>query len=189
MNKLIAVILLAAILIILAILFLPLKVYLSYKNGNLAVSVGILFLKKKLSKKSKIMQNKAMEEDEKVVTDKAVNLTQKMNSFIDVFPKAARLTKKLVTIKPLEIKIATGTGDAALTAISCGALWAVIYNFIGVLACIVNVEDLSCDVSPDYTQSSFTAEGKCIIVSRIAYIIFIAAIVLLKLKSRKGKEE
>ena len=189
MNKLIAVILLAAILIILAILFLPLKVYVSYEKGKLSVSAGMLFFRIKLLKNNKSTQKKVTVDSEEAVTKKTVGLTEKLNSFLEIFPKAARLTKRLITIKPLEIKIITGTTDAALTAISCGALWAVIYNFVGVLACIVNVEDLSLDVSPDYAQSLFQAEGKCIIKSRIAYIIFIAATVLLKLKSRKGKEE
>jgi len=171
------------------ILFIPVKLSFSYVNGKMDLNADILFFKFRPFKKKIKQKPGNLKEGEKEVTEDVVGFTERLNSFMDVFPFICRLTKKFITAELVEIKIVTGTGDAALTAISCGALWAIIYNMLGVFACVVTLNKTACDISPDYTQNIFTAEGKCIFSTRIAYIIFITVLLLLKFKSRKGKEE
>lgn len=181
----IAVIFSALILFIILIL-LPVKLYISYTNGEISLKIKMLFEIKLPSKKR--ASSSVAEETEKKVTEKAVKLTERINYLKKAFPIAIRLSRKLITCELFEVNIITGTSDAALTAISCGALWAVIYNLIGVFGLVVNLKKHSCNISPNYTECTFKASGKCIISTRIAYIIFIAA-VLNPARVRRNKNE
>lgn len=182
----------AAILIILiCILFLPLKVVASYKEKKTAVRIylgGVRVFRLKLKEKGEKPSKTPDEKVEKLEKDTR-SLGEKIKHFADIFKTAVRLLRRYVSIHNINLKIDVGTGEAATTAVSSGVLWGAIYGLLGIIGSIVYINRHNVKINPVYTNAAFSIEGECIIKSRIAYIIFIAITILIKIKSRKGKEE
>lgn len=178
------------ILVILVLLLIaPLKVLLEYENEKFKLNVflygiKVFSMKKKEKKTPKSPQGKA----EKFEKD-ANKLAFKLLDILELYRTAVRLLKKFVSLDSVNLKIRIGTGDAATTAISTGALWAAVYNILGIIGRIMYINSHKVEITPDYSDESFIADGKCIIKSRVVYIIIIAILILFKIKSLKGKEE
>ena len=51
------------------------------------------------------------------------------------------------------------------------------------------IDNHDVEITPVYNETMLSIDGECIIESRIVYIIFIAITILIKINSRKGKEE
>ena len=85
------------------------------------------------------------------------------------------------------MEILFGTGEAASTAIGIGLLWGAVYGVLGNLGRIIFVNKHDVKINPDYQKATFKIEGKCIIRSRIVYIIIIAITILIKIKFRRNK--
>ena len=185
----------SAIVIILVIFILcaPVAAELSFMEKELLVRVtlwGIPVLKLKPKKKKKeTIKNKTPEEKTKSFEKKTKNLGERLRRFAHICKTSARLLRKYTRIKDFSINIRVGTGDAAITAVSTGALWAAVYTLLGIVGTIIYIDRHNVNIIPDYAQSLFNAEGKCIIKSRIAYIIIIAITILIKINHLKGKEE
>lgn len=181
---------LAIFIILISILFLPIKVEISLKDKKLlirAVFMGITVYRYK--KKDKTKENNAPEKKAADFEKNTVLLGTKIKHYANVFKSAVELIRKYVSIAEIKVKIDVGTGDAAATAICVGTLWGAIYGLLGTIGSVVYINKHNVQIDPVYTQPSFLVEGVCIIKSRIAYIIFIAITILMKIKSRKGKEE
>lgn len=185
----------AAILIILiCILFLPLKIEASFREKQLAVRVflvGIPVFKLKPSLKEKKEQQPSKTPEEKVekLEKDTRTLGEKIKHFADVFTTAVKMLRKYVSIENVSLKIDVGTGEAATTAVSTGVIWGAVYGLLGIIGSIMYINKHNVQINPVYTHAAFSFDAKCIIKSRIAYIIFIAITILRKMKSRKGKEE
>lgn len=179
--------------IILAILVLlliaPLKVLIQYEDGDFKLNVYFYGIKVfSLKEKEKETSDEPEKKAEKFKDD-TNKLAFKLSDIIDLYKTSVRLLKKYVSIVSVKLKIKVGTGDAATTAISTGALWAVVYNLLGIVGRIMYIDKHKVEITPDYSKASFNAEGECIIKSRVVYIIIIAITILFKIKSLKGKEE
>lgn len=173
--------------VIILILFAPLKLSLSFENSRFRAKVvlaGIPIYTYK-GKKDKKSVDEAVEDRVKSLEKDTLSLGEKIKHLASVSRLAARLLGKYTFIKDFGLKLSIGTGDAATTAVSVGLGWAAIYNLLGILGRIVSIDNHSVEISPDYSRQVFSAEGKCIIKSRIVYIIIIAITILLKIKSRK----
>ncbi len=186
-----AVILGVVLTVIILILFAPLKLSLSFENSDFRAKVvlaGIPIYTYK-GKKDKKSIDEAVEDKVKSLEKDTLSLGKKIKTLVSVSRLAARLLGKYTSIKNFSLKLSIGTGDAATTAVSVGIGWAAIYNLLGIVGRIVYIDNHSVEISPDYSNQVFCAEGKCIIKSRIVYIIIIAITILLKIKPRKGKED
>ena len=182
---------------IILILFAPLRLILSFENSDFRAKVvlaGIPVYTYK-GKKDKKSIDEAVEDRVKLLEKDTLSLGEKIKGLVGASRLAARLLGKYTSIKNFSLKLLIGTGDAATTAVSVGLSWAAIYNLLGIVGRIVYIDNHSVEISPDYSGQVFSAEGKCIIKSRIVYIIIIAITILLKIKSRnhpsmeKGKED
>lgn len=180
----------AILVILVIILFAPLRVKITFKEMKMEVVASIFNLPVfKLIKKKDAEKKKPAEEKTAELTENTESLFVKLNRFKDVFGNTVRLLRRFVGISDISLNLSIGTGDAALTAISTGALWAAIYRVIGVLGNICYIDNHNVEITPNFTESQFSLNAQCIIKSRIAYIIFIAITILAKTKPRKGKEE
>lgn len=176
--------------ILICIALLPVRVYVRY-NGKLSFSVSVFgiklgsFGKKKKSVKKTSEKKDSAPEKEKHFTEEAASLSERIRKFTDKFSAAARLTKKYLKVDKFTVQITVGTGSAPSTAVSVGALWAAVYNIIGLLSAALYVGEPKIEITPDYNNAVFKPYAKCIISTRIVYIILIGIVIL----TRKGKEE
>lgn len=185
------ILILAVILILLAfLLFGPLKAVVSYKDGKTEIKVYLFnFIVFKKGDRKASAKKKEKKPDSKQFEEKTKSFTKKLKEFISIYKTAVKLLKKYVTAEKFRLDITVGTGDAALTAISTGALWAAVYGMLGVIGNIVYIGKHNVQIVPDYANTVFSADGECIIKTRPVYIIIIVITILMKIKSLKGKEE
>ncbi len=177
------------ILILTCILFLPVTAELSYKEK---AELKISFLKIPIYRtefKRKEKESATPEEKAKTIEKASGKLGKKIDGFKEFYKIATRLLSKYVTIDSISLKLDFGTGDAPSTAILIGVLWASLYGVIGRIGSICKIKKHDVFINPHYNEETFSFEGKCIIKSKLAYIIIIAITILMKIKSRKGKEE
>lgn len=119
----------------------------------------------------------------------AGKVLSKPEKFPGLYKSCINLLGKYVQVKSIVLNITVGTSDAATTAIGVGALWAAVYSLIGIVASIVTVDKHNVNIVPDYVNAVFSLNGKCIIRSRVVYIIIIVLTILMKINPKKGKEE
>lgn len=183
----------AAILIILiCILFLPLKVEASFAEKQLLVRCfvgGIPVCRINPLQKEEQAETAAPDKKAYEFEKNSKTLGEKIKQFAELFKTAVKLLRKYVSIDSVSIKINVGTGDASTTAVSTGILWGAVYGLLGITGSIMYIKKHDVQITPVYENTVFSFDGKCIIKSRIVYIIFIAITILMKIKSRKGKEE
>lgn len=185
----------AILIILICILFLPLKVEVSYKEKKLKIVVfitGIPVCKISPDIKSKKKENPSKEDSSKRVEElekDVLTFGEKIKHYAEIYTNTVKLLRKYVAIDKVDLKIDVGTGNAATTAIGTGILWSAAYRLISIIGSIMYINRHHVEINPIYTNTAFSLDGKCIIKSRIAYIIFIVITILMKIKSRKGKEE
>ena len=182
----------AAVLIILIfILLAPLRVQLTFKEGKLLIKAFLFNIPVYCLKDAVEEEDSPITTDEKVntYTRSTRNLSSRIKNFASVFTTAVRLIRKYVGVKKIALNVCVGTGDAAVTAISTGALWAATYVAIGAIGSVAYIDEQQVEITPNYTETVFSFDVDCIIKSRIVYIIFIMVAILIKIYSRKGKEE
>ena len=178
------------------ILFAPLKVTALYQDEELSLKVSLCGIKVYSTKMKDDGEDDEEDDEPEEKSSKAEKfeddtneLSLKLSGIFDVCKTAVRLLKKYVSVKDVNLKIIVGMGDAATTAITTGALWAAVYNLLGIIGRVVFIDHHNVEITPEYQGEVFKVEGGCIIKSRIAYIIIIAISILFKIKSLKGKED
>ena len=184
-------ILTALILFIVLILFLPLKVEMAFTDDGRYIRLvlaGVPIYRLKPAKKKKTPSNTPQEKVKKLEKN-SKTLGEKLKSFSDLCKTSVKLIRKHVPAELVDVKITVGTGEAATTAVTAGTLWGAVYGLIGILGKIIVIENHNVKIIPDFNNLVFSFEGKCIFKTRIAYIIVIVITILMKIKSRKGKEE
>ena len=182
----------AFVMLVFVLLITEISVTLSYTNGKFEAwySIGKFRRKiKRLSHGTDTDKKQTAQKAEKDFTEKSVSLTEKITTFCQIYRHATRLTQKYLHVRRFRAKVVFGTGDAALTAINAGMLWTVVSNITALLNDIVFIPKPKLSVVPKFNEICFKAEVNCIISARIVNIIFIAAVIFFKYKSRKGKEE
>lgn len=184
---------LGIIAIIVLLLFLPLKVVFSYHEKVFSTKVfifGVRVFKHSPKPKNKKDKKKDNAEDMVKKAEKSVgNLGERIRHYASVSKKATTLARKYAKIKSIRLRMKIGVGDAPSTAISTGIIWGQVYTLIGIIGSIMYIDNHDVEITPVYNESVLSLDGECIIESRIVYIIFIAITILIKINSRKGKEE
>lgn len=189
--KILAVILILLILIML----LKIKAELCYVDKKLSVYLKILFFKIKVRSNKKVKSVKETKtagdksENEGILfADRLIEAQEKINHFCERYTKLSALTKKYLNVEEFKVNLSVGTGDAATTAISVGALWGVVYSFIGALGMLVYINEPKVALTPNYSEAEFKTEAQCIICCRIVHIIFIMISILLNIKRAGGRK-
>lgn len=184
---------LGIIAIIVLLLFLPLKIVFSYDEKVFSTKVFVLGVQVfKHSPKTKNNKDKKKDNTEETVkkAEKSVGkLGERIRHYASVSKKATSLARKYAKIKSIRLRMKIGTGDAPSTAISTGIMWGQAYTLIGIIGNIMYIDKHDVEITPVYNENVLSLDGECIIESRIVYIIFIAITMLIKINSRKGKEE
>ena len=183
---------LGIIAIIVLLLFLPLRIVFSYhekvfSTKVFAIGVQIFKHSPKTQKKDKKKDN--AEETVKKAEKSVGKLSDKIRHYASISKKATTLARKYAKIKSITLKMKIGVGDAPSTAISTGIMWGQVYTLIGIIGSIMYIDKHDVEIAPVYNENVLSLDGECIIESRIVYIIFIAITMLIKINSRKGKEE
>ena len=189
------IILFAVLILFMGILFLPLRVSIKYNNklsyslslGGIPVPMPEGNKKKHRKQKEKESEADKKEDSHEDFSDKLEKSAGRISKYIDILKAALHLTKKYIHMDKLTVQISSGTGEAASTAVSIGILWGSVYSVIGLIGQIITMEAPVININPDYEKASFKAYAKCIISTRIVYIIFIGIIILFK-SVRKDKE-
>ena len=182
------------LIVFLLLLFLPLKVIVSADKKDVIIVVKLAGMKifKFLPRKNKNSEDKPKKSAKEMVDNiegKSQSLCDKIKFYTNLSKTAVKLIRKYVLIESISVKIDIGTSDAPSTAICTGALWSVIYQILGVIGSVMYINENHVEITPDFNNVRFSAKGKCIIKSRLAYIIIIAIVMFIKIKSLKGKED
>ena len=180
----------AFIAIVLALLVVllsaPVKAVIRYSEKEFYVDFYAFGLKVFAKAKEKQKDYKASDAAE--FEKDTVSFTEKLKAFKNRYSKITSLLKKHSTIEIIKINISVGTGDAATTAISTGALWGTVYALVAMIGKIIFIDEHSVSVVPDYVNAVFKIDAECIIKSHLVYIIIIAC-KFFYINPKKGKEE
>ncbi len=170
------------LLIFILILFIPVSAEFKIKNTDVKVSIKILGIP---IKKIKTKKKEKKEPDKESFEKSTKSFTQKIKDFIKLYKTTVRLTKKYVKVKNTNVEINFGTGEAATTAVSTGALWAIVCGAVSALSHITKMDKPEIKINPVFNTALFDARAGCILYSRLVYIIIIAITLLLKIKEEE----
>jgi len=187
--KIILIVLGIIILLAAIICLLPVKVIAECKGKTrLKVFVyGIRVYDTDNKKDSKPKENKdKKDKDSENKTDYLVLLKENIEFIKEILIQIVEKIKKYVIIKNVEVKYRFGLGDAAVTGIFSGAVYAVINGFAAYIRNYCKVEDQKLEVIPDFDNKVQEFEAKIEIVIRA---VFFVPVFLRILKIFKGKEE
>ena len=181
-----------AVILPVCIFLLPFKVIIELNDRKIifkfflsGIPVGKLRQKEKNEDSKNVSTNDKVKNTEKSI----ITLSEKIKKIRELFKTTVKLTKKYIRIENITVDIEEGTGDAASTAVSAGILWTTVYSLISAIGRIASINKHNVQITPVYSESLFSVNGKCIIKTRIVYIIFIAVTILYKRKAKKAKEE
>lgn len=181
----------AAVIILIFILCAPVRAQLSFKDQKASGKVYIwkipIYKKSVKEKKEEGKTKNPPEEKVKTFEKSSKKLSERIKEFSELRRSSVRLIKKYVKLENVSVEILFGTGEAASTAIGIGLLWGAVYGVLGNLGRIIFVNKHDVKINPDYQKATFKTEGKCIIRSRVVYIIIIAITILIKIKFRRNK--
>ncbi|MGV8145026.1 MAG: DUF2953 domain-containing protein [Alkaliphilus sp.] len=101
--------------------------------------------------------------------------------------KNIQYLEKKVTVEEFTWETAIGLDDAAITAISSGALWAIKSNIVSILLSRYKFRDLHVDVKPCYDNECIFTDINCIIMFKTGHIINAAIPIFLR-KIKYGRQ-
>ena len=189
---------LIVILVVLAavilILNLPVKVNLDFKNFYLKSRVTLFKIpiyKWHSKDKENGLSSLSVEEQVKEFEGQTITISEEIKLLIEFFKSVFYLLEHYVVVKSLSLKVKVGTGDAATTAICVGIVWAAVYNLLGFIGKIVEIDEHSVESVPEYKEQVFSVNGNCIIRTKL-FMLFIYVYLkknFEKIISREGKED
>jgi len=148
------------------------RIYLTYSldtKGSPYTDLTLKLWKRiNISVPEKIYENKV--EKPKQPEKEAEKLLDMLDPIRDIIKKISKITKKRLTVDSAGLKIAVGTGDAALTGILTGALWAGVYGFLNLVKAMLRVNSSDVDIKPDFENEIFNMKINLIFSFRFIYI-------------------
>ncbi len=178
------------------ILFIPIRLKISYIKNEFDITIKIGFIKFKIPKKKakKKKDDKKTEDTEakkdKPKKDDGIGAFIKFFAALQGFYDSSDRIKKTIVIERLELTSSFGTEDAAFTGMAVGLAYAEVYKLIGFLSVIFTVKTPKIEISPIFEDRNvFNIECKSIIKTKLAHIIF-TALKFIKgyKKALKGKD-
>lgn len=166
----------------------PLRIIIEYES-SLRVTLKVLFARFTLypQKKQKSASSEKKEktpepeaEAPKSPLSSVENVASRLKNLKEILGAFSKITRWLICAESVEVKIRLGSSEADKTAVACGMLWAVGANLRTLLGGLVQVKKYNLNITPDYSQSVFEGEARCILRTNSAKLISAAAIVALR---------
>ncbi len=161
------------LLLIITVLYFPIRLKVSYIKKNLDVSLNFGFLKIRIPvKKKKNKENDGKKEDNENKKKDAFGAFNRFFCVLQGFYDASPAIKKTICVEKLELKSVFGTDDAAFTGTAVGLAYAEVYKLIGFLSVIFKVNMPKIEITPVFEDRMvFDIECKSIIKTKLAHII------------------
>jgi len=150
-------------------------------NISLSMFWGIINKRIHPSKKNKSLKKKHRDKtssNDKTSENEELSFFKKIKKYYgefliwkNVYKKNSCKIRKTVHIEKTNLELKFGLGDAAITGITTGSVWAGIYNVIAFFARIFRVTEPKIEITPLYNELSCELRGECIITTRVANLI------------------
>ncbi len=178
------------------LIFSPLTIDVEYSFGKLKITFKCLFIRfsvkdlpgNKNGKKSKSTQ-KPEQNPPRSVLQKIAAARKGYEDTKGILIEVLDLLKNRAELKDLYIRAKYGTGDAAITGMIYGAVWAFVGSVYGLLCRFFRVEFPRLELEPVFSgDKAFEIEAEGIIKTRLVHIIT-AAIRSIKIYYKHKKEK
>lgn len=181
-----------------ALLFSRLRICVEFKDGKMKLTFRCLFFKFSVKDSALKKKDKKADMEAQIAKGKKpAGIFERIRSFRDGFDGVKGVLSEILTLikdraefSGIYIRIRYGTGDAAITGMIYGAIWAVIGNLYSLVCRFAKVEFPTVELEPIFGGHAFEIEAEGIIVTRLVHIItaaFRSVKVYLKYKSEKGE--
>ena len=133
--------------------------------------------------KKKYNQDKSSDKKKLKITD-AIDI---YNEFSDKITELIHYAaNNSVEFKKIYFSLLFGTGDAALTGVTYGAISGIVYSLLGIIDAKCGIKDRCVEISPDFYSLTFNLDSECIVRIKNVHIIVIAfRFLILMFKVRK----
>ena len=174
----------------------PIRVIADYADGSCRLKIKIFGITvdaerlgrhftKKRKKNTKAPSPQTEEEQDATLIDKINNACRLVRRIKNVYNDSRHFVSKRFYVDDIYANISFGTWDAALTGIATGAVWAMLYDVLGLLTTVATVNSHKFDVDSVYDRCFFDIRAGAVLKFRIAGIAGIALCVLYNLKKYK----
>jgi len=144
----------------------------------------------KTKTKNQRQEGSATESEERIGVKTVMNQLEEYKLLIQhtdrIFNWAGRSLRR-VKLEEWRWQTAVGTGDAAWTAMACGAVWTIQSTLLGVSSQFTRLRAVPyMTVTPIYSHSHFSTEWSCIAKIRFGYAIVAGLQLLVRIRRVKG---
>lgn len=188
--------LIIAILILALFIFLlysPLKITVEYRNQKLSIEFRCRFLKWR-TKDSRLKKKKTDEPASKDkgnmpgVLERLTTFRKSYDGVKDIVDEVLDLVKNRAQFSGIFVRVRYGTGEAAITGMIYGAIWALVGNVYSFLCRFFRIEFPVVELEPVFGGKAFEIEAEGIITTKLVHIIT-AGFRSLRLYSKNKKEK
>lgn len=174
--------------VICGFMFAPLNVRIHYLNKTTLVNVKCLFISYTYRKKEKKKEEKPADTPKPGVLERINSVKKGYEEIKDVISEVVEFTHNHVEIRDIYIRVKYGTGDAAITGIIYGGIWALVGNIYSTVCRHWKVQFPRLELEPIFGGKAFEVEAEGIIKTRLVHIIT-TAIRSLKIYKNSKKQK
>lgn len=171
------------------VLFVPIGIGAKYENGAFFI-INVSFLSfcipfnKAFKRKKKKKDNEEKPQPRKEL-EKGIN---KLDFILSLFGDFRHFVRKGVSMSDFEFDLSFGTAEACSTAVTVGALYALVYNLLGLCDKIIRITKPNVKITPFFNEAVFSLKVKGIIKTTVAHIIATAVIFAFKYSKYKSQK-
>ena len=177
--------------LVIAALFIKSEIMVEYQDARIAITYRCLFVKFTIDS-SRFKKDKKGSADTKKsgqgAFSKIKDLHDNFDDIKEILVEILDLLKNRAEFSGIFIRVRYGTGDAAITGMIYGAIWALVGNIYSLLARAVRIEFPTVELQPVFGGKAFEIEAEGIIRARLVHIIT-AAVRSLKVYKKHKKEK
>ena len=137
-------------------------------------------------KKEKEKKEAGKAEGKDSFIDKAKRVKNNINILKNTFSASKGHIKKSITVKYVNFSMDFGLGDAALTGISTGVLWGVIYSAFALVCKLFTVKEHKFSIDPIFNKNIMKINLGGVVYTRLVDILA-AAIIIFRNYSKAKK--
>lgn len=173
-------ILLGLFVLLALVMLLRLRIEISYLGGEFDFRLRLLVFKFDLTKlliskgqdgaKDKETKPKKPEETQQTALEKLSNLRDKLELYLHLLPPLWSGLLRRIVIQKLHIRMQVSRDDAFDTAMTYGAVSAVLNSLYGLLSCIFTLKDPQLVIQPVFVPGNASFEAEAALTLRIFHI-------------------
>ncbi len=187
------IVLAVVVLLLLFLLFVPIRLNAAYQNKDYTLEVCVAGIKINLKKfinkgrgtKNKEEKSEQQEHGEQKLLHKINDIYNKVVYIKNVYNASSKTISKRFITQNIEASICFGTSDAAVTGMLTGAIWALMYELLGLLTILSAVDNHSFNVDSVYDRFALEITAKVTFKIKLVSVIRILITVLYNLKKYK----